>query len=154
MIALGNVIYFLGSTELERTDMKRTTNNSSECNMLIWKGQRKMWVGLTAHTIYYILCNISVNHHWAYMKNSKWTVTLTQYFRMDRKATVTRVREICLWATVAPPSLIVADDCDSVQPSGINKLPVFPVCLSICANEIQYDFKSVRNEIHFQSNNC
>lgn len=51
-------------------------------------------------------------------------------------------------------SLIVGDGCDSVQPSGISKLPVFPVCLSICANGIQCDFKSVWNENQLQGKNC
>lgn len=73
---------------------------------------------------------------------------------MDRKVTLTQVKEICLWATINPPCLTVGDGCDSVQPSGINKLPDFPVCLSICANEIQCDFKPVKNEIHLQGKNC
>lgn len=42
-----------------------------------------------------------------------------------------------------PHHLLEGDGCDTVQPSGVRKLPASPACLSICANGIQCDFKSV-----------
>lgn len=69
-IALGNAIYFWDSTELERIDRKRTSNNRVRilCHVDLKRSEK----GASRSTCTcYILGIISVNHHWAYMKKKK-----------------------------------------------------------------------------------
>lgn len=132
--------------------MKRTSNN--RVSILYHVDLKRSEKGVSRSTCpCYTLGIISVNHHWAYMKKKK-NNHLKPVPQMGEKGNSHPGEEDLFVSQHCPTISHLGDGCNSVQPSGIYKLPVFPVCLSICANGIQCDFKSVWNEIQLQGKNC